>query len=1004
MASTVSTIALNISGMTCADCSARVETYLASCPGVTSFNLSFLSGKAKIVCNKDVITPKKLCEDIGRLGFGASVAHASGGKLLLELSFRSGGKATIRAEYAEAKQNVSAIAGVLQIFTDSIDLRSGMGYIGVVYDPAIVGAREVLEQCRKAVPPVSFRFASNDLQLSASAGESSKRESVLDMYRRLVVALLCMMPCVVLAYIVPHDRDAVDTVLSGDVTPRVITQWVLATIVLAYVGNPLAISAYGAAVHSHIMTMDTLVILSSTAAYVYSVGMVAASAAGKPSTSEPIFETTVILLALVMVGRTIEYSAKRRTTDALRQLSALSHSDAMLVKAQSAESGCCTDCGDSCAESCKGGVCGDSAVCTSKPSAASPSAVCQAKASPVSLLPSSTTPIQSVMIQLDDVLQVSPGSRIPADGVVVSGQTAIDESMLSGERLPVPKTTDDLVYGGSVNGEGVIFMKVTALPGAGMVSRIVAMIEEVQGLKPKTQLMADRVAAVFTPAIVAFSVTAFIIWFVLADRGVITVPDGMSPASFAMLFSLTLLVVSCPCAISLAVPTAIMVATLVGTRNGLLIKGGPAVEAVAHVRHVVFDKTGTLTTGSAQVWQVHIMVPDRLASAAVKLCGVTVKSTSPGTHAQGLLAQLSPAQAAVLAVASEVEKGSCHPLALAICSMASSRVTYSLQMKGKKSACSVEDGIVRTSVPGKGVKCVINGVNVAVGALGYLLQDLGVQVDDEDDTLRIASGMEAKGMSTIGLAVQDELIAILGCTDDVRPDAPALIYWLSSMGITSWIASGDNTGAVRAVATAVGIPAERAVGMLSPQAKATFVESIREGSLPGSAIPVPEKQFWQQCMRRGVKVTETETESLLPSQKKQAGNSRNVVMMVGDGVNDAVALTAADVGVAIGAGSSIALDAADVVLRHSHLHSIKTVFELSTAALQRIRINFMWAFVYNALVIPLAGGVLFPATGSVTIPPGFSGLSELFSSVPVVVGSLLLFRFRSTPLPASPAL
>jgi P-type Cu+ transporter len=1095
----------SVTGMDCASCSARVEDMLRGTPGVASFTVSLFSGNARIRYTPPLTTPLALLASIRQLGFGAEeLAGTSSATLHVEVRPASALEATVASLSSLAGvTNVKGVGGggdggpsraasfLPRLLWGSRSSSTRPALVDVVYDPTAVGARDLLaariswagaegskggktggaassesspllargKTARTTPAPRTAAPADSAVPVLLSLRESlpdSDAETVRAMWWRLGVGGVCAASATVLAYVLGGAEDGGTGGRAGEaldaqpiaavplLTVRAILQFTLSLVTLVYVGGPIFVQAYLAAVYSKVMTMDTLVSASSLAAFVYSLGMIAASAAGaeRQNTSPPIFETSTILLALVALGRTIEHAAKKRTASALRQLASAADTQAMLVvRAGSSTAG---EAGATPPSSSSSSCCKPDGTCTKREADGGCEVSTAAEGASGSSSSMTTTwmgedtilPLSPALLHLRDTVRVSPGCVFPADGVIERGETSVDESSVTGESRPVPKAPGDAVLGGAVNGEGVVTVLVTALPGAGTLARIVRLIEEAQGQRPALQLVADRVASIFTPAIFAASIGAFALWYGLASAGVVDT-RGSPPGTFALLFALALLVVSCPCAISLAVPTASMVATLVGARVGLLVKGGPALEAAASVTHVVLDKTGTLTAGSPAIRSVHLLAPDRIVGAAAKRAGLTVDlvaqppaSSSSSSLTSSALGALTAGQAAALALAAEAEAGATHPFATALVGAAAQRLRVRRKEAGVggvsqppvsssssssstcgKTAAPVAD--VRTSVPGKGVRAVLltaggGTSSLAVGKLSWVLSgDAGaVEADDEEEAVEAAAEMERKGLSVLAVAADGALLALIGASDEARPESADVVRFLHERGVSVWIASGDNEGAVQAAAAAVGIPAACAVSGLTPEGKARLVESLRTtGTWAGGRGAAVAAASGADEESSAVKGWTTPMSTTTRARTKMAAR---VVMMVGDGINDAVALTAADIGVAMGGGAgaagkgptaatAVAMDAADVVLQRPDLGSLATLLRLASATRTRIRWNFGWAFVYNVVAMPLAGGAFYSVSGgAVSLPPGVAGISELFSSVPVVLGSLLLYAFDAS--------
>lgn len=1132
MAAPSSELFCSVTGMDCASCSQRVEMELKNTIGVVSYTVSLFSANARIQYIDAVVKAESILLNIRKLGFGSErLSGAASATLHAELDFDAFSSDTPSDTCRQLADELQQRQGVGRVDVQLLEKWGGkpsVAYFVIVYDPTAIGARDLLrlEAPLLVVPTPASTVGTEPSKLGRPTLQLRQKlpdpdaNNVRAMWHRLCVGGVCAVTACVFAYLVPeHHGSALDETIgaSNAVSGRSLLQLVLATICLGHVGQPVFLQAYAAAVYSRMMTMDTLVSISSGAAYLYSIAVMIGGSAAVDG-QEPVFETTTILLALVMVGRTIEHSATKRTARALRQLASASNAEVNLVvtatsrSCDGADSGAC--CSTKAAPAVDINVVQQSTVTLTNPlhkgqvpaavqnsscsiatsdissssvvaqmqscctttggccSASTKSASADVDPSNLEMYP--IAPIHPSLLHLNDVIRVSPGQSIPCDGTIVSGRGGVDESALTGEDQPVSKGVGDAVVGGSVNGDGLLFVRVTALPGSGAMSRVARLIEEAQATRPRSQLMADRVASIFTPMIFICSIVAFGVWYGIAANGHVDT-DGAAPASFALKFALSLLVVSCPCAISLAVPTAILVATLIASRFGALIKGGPALESLATVKHVILDKTGTITSGQPVVAAVVLMGEARMVAAACKRAGIVVQSVnqpalpavtpldaSSSKEHQALQVsgpttlELNPASAALLALASVVETGSVHPLATAVVKAAAERVKLKPVQQSKPavkqakpaSSCGSKpaadggaDGITRTNVPGCGATATIAGCSVAVGKLSWLLgPEIGAVCEANDDdeansdgntdqdtrssdpALSSARRLEAAGMSILGVAVDGCLIGVIGCRDTVRPEAVSVVSWMHAHGIKVWIASGDNAGSVRAAAAAVGIADGRAVSSLTPEGKALLVRRLQDGTSSDGNVSAAEGDT---AVAVHVLAAGPPTATTVSAPVTSAPKPKSLVCMVGDGINDAVALSQADVGIAVtmaGEGSSsssppssttsasagstggsagvsiasaVACDAADIVLQRSGIAALPTLFRLAAATRSRIRWNFGWAFAYNVLAMPLASGILYPAPGAPLLPPSLAGLSELFSSVPVVLGSLLLYRFRA---------
>ena len=614
-------------------------------------------------------------------------------------------------------------------------------------------------------------------------------------------------------------------------------------------------------------------------------------------------------------------------------------------------------------------------------------------------------PVPLALVASGDLLKVLPGSGIPADGVVDRGTSEVDESMVTGEPMPVVKQPGSAVVGATVNGAGLLLVRASRLGGDSVLAQIVKLVEGAQMAKAPIQAFADRVSGVFAPGVLLAAVATFAGWFA-ATAGTRAVPAEWVPPNqgdffFSLLFAIAVVVIACPCALGLATPTAVMVGTGVGARNGVLIKGGEALETAHRVDTVVFDKTGTLTQGRPSLTDVVLVPPP--------------PPPPPGAAAPGAPPPRPLPLLRLLALLRSAESGSEHPLARAI--VDGVQAAAAEWHAAVAAACTLDDGGAAVAPPHalhpahnqqrRGAGALADAPSPAgEGAAGAVPPPLCVWPLDTDSfqavpgygllarvreeepappppapgaaaaaaattaTTEVLVGnrawmqrhgvhvpplaeahlgrLEAAGRTAMLAAVDGALAAVLGVRDRVKPEAALVVRALHALGVDVWLCTGDAAATAATVAAAVGVPADRVLAQVLPGDKAARVRSLQE---------------------RG-----------------------RVVAMVGDGINDSPALAAADVGMAIGAGAQIALAAADVVLIRSDLRDVVTALHLSRAVFARIRANFGWALGYNALGVPLAAGVLFPATRT-TIPPEAAGLAMALSSVSVVLSSLLLRRY-----------
>jgi P-type Cu+ transporter len=600
--------------------------------------------------------------------------------------------------------------------------------------------------------------------------------------------------------------------------------FVLATPVQFIAGAPFYRGAWSS-LKNKTASMDTLIALGTSAAYFYSVYVIL---------FEPMldqyFETAAILITFVVMGKYLEEAAKGRTNDAIKKLVDLSPKFATLVTDDIERK----------------------------------------------------VPVES--LKVGDVILVKPGEKVPIDGKIVSGTTAIDESMVTGESMPVEKKEDDYAIGATVNKLGAFRMKVTKTGENTTLARIIKLIEEAQGKKAPIQRFADAVSAYFVPIVIAIAILAFIIWFFVLGEGF----------KFALTTAIAVLVIACPCALGLATPTAIMVGTGVGAQRGILIKGGDVLEKAHKVKHIILDKTGTLTKGKPEVTDVitHELEEDEF-----------------------------------LRIAASLESQSEHPIAQAVVN------------KGLEYKLSLSRASQVVAVPGKGMTGIMDGKSYLLGNRKHMTEHK-VNVAAFDEHL---DRLESEGKTVIFISEEGKAIGIIAVSDVIKHSTPEAIAEFKKLGIKVYMITGDNERVAKSVANKLGIDYFAEV---MPEDKAEYV-------------------------------------------KKLQSDKKGLVAMAGDGINDAPALAQADVGIAMGSGTDVAMEAGSIVLMHSDLRDVARSIRLSKATMSKIRQNMFWALAYNVAGIPLAAGVLYYSTGWL-LSPIIAGAAMALSSVSVVTNSLLL--------------
>ncbi len=639
---------------------------------------------------------------------------------------------------------------------------------------------------------------------------------------------------------------------SPSFTGKLYLLWALATPVQFWAGWRFYRGAWGALKH-RTADMNTLIAVGTSAAYFYSMVAVLFPGLFVARGLEPhvYFDTAAVIIALILLGRFLEARARGQTSEAIKKLIGMRPKTALVIR------------------------------------------------------DGEEREISVEDVQVGDLILVRPGERVPVDGIIHQGYSSVDESMITGESIPVEKKVGDEVIGATINKTGSFQFEATKVGKDTTLAQIIRLVEEAQGSKAPIQRLADIIASYFVPIVIGIAIITFIIWYFV----------GPAPAlTFALLNFVAVLIIACPCALGLATPTAIMVGTGKGAEHGILIRSAEALERSHQTRTVLLDKTGTLTRGEPKVTDV--------------------------------IAAPASSQEEVLRLAASAERGSEHPLAEAIVRAASEK---------KLELFPVSDF---NAIPGHGVEASVEGKKLLLGNL-RLIKDRGLSLNGLEEE---ANRLWGKGKTVMFLGLDSEVMGIIALADTLKPNAKEALEELHKMGIETVMLTGDNQRTAEAIAREVGI--DRVLAEVLPEHKAQEVKKLQEEG--------------------------------------------KVVAMVGDGINDAPALAQADIGIAIGTGTDVAMETGDITLIRGDLTGIVTAISLSKRTMRTIKQNLFWAFAYNTALIPVAAGVLFLAFGQTGVPSGLhfilgdygflnpilAAAAMAASSITVVLNSLRLRRFK----------
>jgi Cu+-exporting ATPase len=803
-------IDLPIVGMSCAACASTVQKSLAELKGVGSANVNLATAQATVLFQPELVDPARLISRIKKSGYDVGTAsveipiqgmHCASCVQAIE-------KALLREE------------GITAAAVNLASEKAKIDYIPSLID--LSGIKKVIEGTGYKVLTLPEEEGLEDL-------ESKIREKE---YRKLK---LKFMVGVILALPLFFGSMPLWFPWIPSFLNNFYVLWILATPVQFWIGGQFYRGAWSAFRHRN-ADMNTLIAVGTSAAYLYSVAATVFPAFFQSGGIKPdvYFDTSAMIIVLILFGRLLEARAKGRTSEAIKKLIGLQPKTAR-VKRENLDR---------------------------------------------------DIPIDEVVV--GDEILVRPGEKIPVDGIVLEGKSTVDESMLTGESMPVKKETGDEVIGATLNKTGSFRFRATRVGKETALARIIKLVRDAQGSKAPIQRLADVIASYFVPIVISLAILTFLIWFNFGPRPSLT---------FSLLNFVAVMIVACPCALGLATPTAVMVGTGKGAENGILIKGGESLEMAHKIDTIVFDKTGTLTRGQPEM-------TDLFAAGGFN-------------------------ENRILQIAASIEKLSEHPLGEAIVK------------KADEKGVALHEPDEFQVIQGRGIESSIDGRKVLIGSQ-TLMEERHVDIHN---FLKKAADFSAEGKTPVYVAVQGKAVGLMAVADTLKGDAGRALKRLKDNGLTVIMLTGDNQQTAQAIAKEAGIAS--VIPEVLPEDKAKHIQHLQ--------------------------------------------SEGKIVAMVGDGINDAPALAQADVGIAIGSGTDVAMEAADITLIGDELDGVVKAMALSRQTIKVIKQNLFWAFFYNTLGIPIAAGILYPFFG-ILLSPIIASAAMAFSSVSVVSNSLRLRR------------
>jgi Cu+-exporting ATPase len=795
---------LQITGMTCAACSTRVERGLNKLVGVDTANVNLALENASVIYDPNQVTEKDIEKKIQDLGY--DVVKEKAEFLITGMTCAA---CSSRIEKVLGKMEGVNAANV------NLALESGT----VEYNPSKLKPSDIIARIEKA------GYGATEKVEKSESAENFRQKELEKQQGKFVFSLILTIP---LLWAMVSHFSFTSFIYLPDMLMNPWVQLALATPVQFFIGWQFYTGAYKA-LKNKSANMDVLVALGTTAAYAYSLYLSIESIGSDAHMVELYFEASAVIITLIILGKLFEVRAKGRSSEAIKKLMGLQAKTALVLR--------------------------------------------DGKEIEI--------PLDEVLV--GDIVSVKPGEKVPVDGEIVEGQSAVDESMLTGESIPVDKRSGDSVYGSTINKNGFLKMKATKVGKETALAQIIRIVEQAQGSKAPIQRLADKISGIFVPIVVGIAVLTFLVWYFIVD-----------PGNFAqaLVNLIAVLVIACPCALGLATPTSIMAGSGRAAELGILFKGGEHLEQTHRITTVVLDKTGTVTNGAPVLTDVKL--------------------------------EAGEDETAILAMVGAAEKQSEHPLAQAI--------VEGIQAKG------IELGSVGSfeAIPGYGIEAVA-GENTVVVGTRKLMNKHHVAVEHAEEMVR---ELETNGKTAMLIAVNGEYKGIIAVADTIKDTSKQAVKRLKDMGLEVVMMTGDNERTAKAIAQHAGI--DQVIAEVLPEQKAEEVA---------------------QLQKQGKKVA-----------------------MVGDGINDAPALVTADIGMAIGTGTDVAMEAADITLMRGDLNSIADAIIMSKKTITNIKQNLFWAFAYNSMGIPIA------ALGF--LAPWVAGAAMAFSSVSVVLNALRLQKVK----------